>query len=114
MTEATLDRGADRASCSGGPPGSGAHDSSAHGPGSHRDALERIAQGSRFAIRLPLIGDVGVPKPEQLAYLGALGLLAAFEVIDWPVALAIAVGHALAEDQRHRALREVDEALESA
>ncbi|MBM4607750.1 hypothetical protein GS416_00490 [Rhodococcus hoagii] len=82
--------------------------------GSHRDALERIAQGSRFAIRLPLIGDVGVPRPEQLAYLGALGLLAAFEVIDWPVALAIAVGHALAEDQRHRALREVGEALESA
>lgn len=94
MTEATLDRGlADLRS--------------------HRAAMERISQGSRFAIRLPLLGDVGVPRPDQLAYLTALGLLAAFEVIDWPVALAIAVGHALAEDRRHRALREVGAALES-
>ncbi|MFM1723848.1 MULTISPECIES: hypothetical protein [Rhodococcus] len=104
MTEATLDRGADLR----------AQRPHAHSPGSHGAALERITQGSRFAIRLPLIGDVGVPKPEQLAYVAALGLLAAFEVIDWPVAVAIAVGHALAEDQRHRALREVGEALESA
>nr|WP_241665924.1 hypothetical protein [Prescottella subtropica] len=72
-----------------------------------------MTHGSRFAIRLPLIGDVGVPRPDQLAYFAALGLLAALEVIDWPVALAIAVGHTLAEDQRHRALREVGEALET-
>ena len=93
MTETTLDRDADLQS--------------------HAAALERITGGSHFAIRLPLVGDVGVPRPDQLAYYGALGLLAAFEVIEWPVALAIAVGHALAEDQRHRALREVGAALES-
>ncbi|WP_430331767.1 hypothetical protein [Rhodococcus sp. ACT016] len=80
---------------------------------SHRAALERITEGSRFAIRLPLVGDVAVPRPDQLAYYAALGLLAAFEVIDWPVALAIAAGHALAADQRHRALHQVGEALES-
>ncbi|WP_305094490.1 hypothetical protein [Prescottella sp. R16] len=85
----------------------------ASSPDSHREALERITRGSRFAIRLPLIGDVGVPRPDQLAYYGALGLLAVLEVIDWPVALAIAVGHTLAEDQRHRALREVGEVLET-
>ncbi|MGF7122637.1 hypothetical protein AB4Z09_02170 [Rhodococcus sp. TAF43] len=81
---------------------------------SHQAALEQIDQGSRFAIRLPLVGDIGVPRPEQLAYFAALGLLAAFELIDWPVALAIAAGHALAADQHHRALQEVGEALESA
>lgn len=80
---------------------------------SHRAALERVTQGSRFAIRLPLIGDVGVPRPEQLAYFAALGVLVAVELIDWPVALAIAAGHALAADQHHRALHEVGEALES-
>ncbi|MCA1008266.1 hypothetical protein LCL87_21365 [Rhodococcus hoagii] len=105
MTETTLDLRA---------PAPETRSPGSHSPGSHGAALERIAQGSRFAIRLPIIGDVGVPKPEQLAYLAALGLLAAFEVIDWPVALAIAVGHALAEDQRHKGLREVGEALESA
>ncbi|RVW02712.1 hypothetical protein [Rhodococcus xishaensis] len=80
---------------------------------SHDAALARIAEGSRFAIRLPIVGDVGVPHPDQLAYFAALGLLAAFEVIDWPVAVAIAAGHVLAEDHRHRTLREVGEALES-
>ncbi|WP_433611540.1 hypothetical protein [Prescottella agglutinans] len=93
MTEATLDRGIS--------------------PRSHQAALDRITQGSRFAIRLPLVGDVGVPSPDHLAYYAALGLLAAFEVIEWPVAVAIAVGHALAEDQHHRALHEVGEALEA-
>ena len=81
---------------------------------SHAAALERITEGSRFAIRLPLVGDVGIPRPEHLAYYTALGLLAAFEVIEWPVAVAICVGHALADDQHHRALQEVGEALESA
>ncbi|RVW08171.1 hypothetical protein EGT67_17320 [Prescottella agglutinans] len=82
-------------------------------PQSHSAALDRITQGSRFAIRLPIVGDVGVPSPEHVAYYAALGLLAVFEVIEWPVAVAIAVGHALAEDQHHRALHEVGEALES-
>lgn len=93
MTEAIADRGLDLRS--------------------HTAALEQITRGSRFALRVPFIGDIGVPRPDQLAYLAALGLLAAFELIDWPVALAIAVGHALAEDQRHRALQEVGAALES-
>ncbi|MDH6675827.1 hypothetical protein M2284_000015 [Rhodococcus sp. LBL1] len=93
MTETTLDRGIDSQT--------------------HSAALERIMEGSHFAIRLPLVGDVGVPRPDHLAYYAALGLLAAFEVIEWPVAVAIAVGHALAENQRHRALHEVGEALET-
>jgi len=48
MTETTLDRDADLQS--------------------HAAALERITGGSHFAIRLPLVGDVGVPRPDQLAY----------------------------------------------
>ncbi|QBJ97869.1 hypothetical protein ERC79_19425 [Rhodococcus sp. ABRD24] len=81
---------------------------------SHGAALQRVQQGSRFAIRLPLIGDVGVPRPEQLAYFTALGLLVAVELIDWPVALAIAAGHALAADHHNRTLQEFGEALEDA
>ncbi|MDQ0376110.1 hypothetical protein [Amycolatopsis thermophila] len=37
-----------------------------------------------------------LPPPRQLAYYGGLGLLAAVELIEWPVAVAIGVGTAVA------------------
>lgn len=43
-----------------------------------------------------------MPRPEQLAYYGGLAVLAAFELIDWPVALVIAAGHILATNQHNR------------
>lgn len=61
---------------------------------------------------IPLIGSVAAPPPEQLAYFAAMGLLVAFEVIEWPVALTIVVGHLLVADQHNRVLEEVGEALE--
>ncbi|GAB3579599.1 hypothetical protein GCM10027445_48390 [Amycolatopsis endophytica] len=36
-----------------------------------------------------------LPPPRQLAYFGGLGLLAAVELIEWPVAVAIGVGAAV-------------------
>ncbi|WP_229874086.1 hypothetical protein [Amycolatopsis deserti] len=37
-----------------------------------------------------------LPPPRQLAYYGALGVLAAVELIEWPVAVAIGLGTAVA------------------
>src|SRR2546423_7251268 len=36
-----------------------------------------------------------LPSPSQAAYFGGLAALAAFEVLEWPVALAIGAGTAL-------------------
>lgn len=66
---------------------------------SQREASERVAQAQRFSLKLPLIGSVRVPPPDQLAFLGALGALVAFELIDWPVALAMGVGSAVVSRQ---------------
>ncbi|MCI4676852.1 hypothetical protein [Candidatus Mycolicibacterium alkanivorans] len=60
-----------------------------------RDASKRVAEARRFSIRLPLIGAVRVPPPDQLAFYGVLGGLAVLELIDWPVALAMGLGSAL-------------------
>lgn len=57
-----------------------------------REASKRVAQASRFSIRLPLVGRVRVPPPDQLAFVGALGALVALELIEWPVALAMGLG----------------------
>lgn len=62
---------------------------------SQRDASRVVQQAQKFAIKLPIVGRMSVPPPDQLAFYGALGLLAAVELIDWPVAVAIGVGQAV-------------------
>ncbi|XVQ14924.1 hypothetical protein ACQP1W_21000 [Spirillospora sp. CA-255316] len=41
-----------------------------------------------------------LPSRERLAFYGALGAMAAFEVISWPVAAAVGVGTAIAGRSR--------------
>ncbi|WP_155763811.1 hypothetical protein [Mycobacterium asiaticum] len=81
---------------------------------SQRDAVDTIREGQTFAINLPVVGKVAVPRPEQLAYYGGLAALAAFELIDWPVALVIATGHLLANNHHNQVLEELGEVLEDA
>ena len=81
---------------------------------SHRSAVERVREAQGFAVDLPIVGRVRIPRPEQLAYYGALAALAAVEIIDWPIALAIGAGHALAEQHHSRVAQELGEALEDA
>jgi hypothetical protein len=81
---------------------------------SQREAVEQIREGQTFAVNLPVVGRLTIPKPEQLAYYGGLAALAAFELIDWPVALVIATGHILASNHRNHLLEELGEALEEA
>ncbi|WP_163756652.1 hypothetical protein [Mycobacterium botniense] len=79
---------------------------------SQSEAVKRIREGETFAINLPIIGQIMVPRPEQLAYYGGLAALAAFELIDWPVALVIAAGHILANNHHNQILEELGEAME--
>ncbi len=81
---------------------------------SQRAAVEHIREGETFFVNLPLLGQVEVPRPEQLAYYGGLAALAAFELIDWPVALVIVAGHVLASNHHNRILEELGEAMEEA
>lgn len=60
-----------------------------------REASKEVADGKVYSVELPIIGRVPVPSPRQLAIYAALGGLAAIEIIDWPVALAMGVGSAL-------------------
>ncbi|GAA3194190.1 hypothetical protein GCM10020255_095210 [Rhodococcus baikonurensis] len=41
-----------------------------------------------------------------------MGLMVAFEIIEWPVAVTIAAGHLLATEQHNHVLEEIGEALE--
>jgi hypothetical protein len=81
---------------------------------SQREAVEHIRKGESFAVNLPVVGQVSIPPPEQLAYYGGLAALAAFELIDWPVAVVITAGHLLASNHHNRLLEELGEAMEEA
>jgi hypothetical protein len=62
---------------------------------SHADVSRRVREARSFALQLPVVGRVPIPRPDQLAFYGALAALVAVEMVDWPVAVAIGVGHAL-------------------
>jgi hypothetical protein len=78
-----------------------------------RAAAERaLAQNT---VSLDVFGvHLQLPPPDQLAFLAGLGVLATLEIVEWPVALALAVGHQLAHSHHGRVLREFGDALEEA
>ncbi|OBB59074.1 hypothetical protein A5757_01225 [Mycobacterium sp. 852013-51886_SCH5428379] len=69
------------------------------GKRSHRAVAQDVRAAGRFAMNLPIVGRVPIPRPDQLAFYGALFGLVAIEMVEWPVALAIGVGHALTSDR---------------
>ncbi|OBH64155.1 hypothetical protein A5739_15115 [Mycobacterium colombiense] len=79
-----------------------------------REAVEKVREGETFVVNLPAVGQVEIPRPEQLAYFGGLAALAALELIDWPVALVIAAGHFLASNHHNKVLEELGEAMQDA
>lgn len=81
---------------------------------SQREAVAHIREGETFAVNLPVLGRVQIPRPDQLAYYGGLAVLAAFELIDWPVAAVIAAGHLLASNHHNKLLEELGEVMEDA
>jgi hypothetical protein len=65
-------------------------------------------------VRLPVLGQVTLPPPDRMAYFVGLGILAAVEIIEWPLALVIGAGHLLADQHWSRVLHGFGEAAEEA
>ncbi|MEV7965945.1 hypothetical protein AB0O34_08165 [Sphaerisporangium sp. NPDC088356] len=53
-----------------------------------------------------------LPPPKRLAFYAALGVLTALEIVEWPIAVVIGVGHFLAEQHVSRALQGIGQAAE--
>ena len=45
-----------------------------------REAVQKVREGETFVVNLPAVGQVEIPRPEQLAYFGGLAALAALEL----------------------------------
>jgi hypothetical protein len=76
-----------------------------------RAEVERM---HRTGITVPLVGlRLPVPPPEALTFYGGLAALAAIDLVDWPLAVVIAIGHELARSRRP-GVRGLAESVESA
>src|ERR1700738_4460983 len=69
-------------------------------------AAEKATGDASSHFCLPIVGEVHLPSGEELAFIGGVGLLAVVGVLEWPVAILLGVGHALATNRRNRLLRE--------
>ena len=77
-------------------------------------AAEQATAKNSVRVPVPGIGTVTLPPTEQLAFLGGIALLTALEIVEWPVALALAAGHALAHRSHNKMVQDFGEALEEA
>lgn len=82
--------------------------------GPRQEAAEQVVERLSFPIWVPVLGKVCIPRPQHLAWYAGVGALAALEVIDWPVALILAAGKALADNHSSDTLREFGQALDQA
>ena len=77
-------------------------------------AVLRAIQGNTVDVPLPVLGTVRLPPLDSLVWFGGLATLVAVEIMEWPVAAAIGVGHLLVQQQHFRLLHNFGEALEKA
>jgi hypothetical protein len=86
-----------------------------------KDTVERCIGGveqeleKRRQLRVPIVdATLTLPPPDKATFYVGLGALAAVELIEWPVAMVVGVGHYLATRSRSTAGKELGQAAESA
>lgn len=84
------------------------------GHGAVLRAIEQNIQDNSVSVQVAGLGTVRLPALDSLAWIGGLAALAALDILEWPVAAAIGVGHVLARQQHLRLLKGFGEALEEA
>jgi hypothetical protein len=72
-----------------------------------------MAQNS-IHLEVPGIAHIELPPAEQLVFIGGIATLVVLQIIEWPVAAVLAVGHVLAHNRHHALLRDFGEALDEA
>lgn len=77
-------------------------------------AARRATSQNAFRATLPFVGRVQLPEPRRLAWYGGIAVLAGLGLMEWPVAIVIAVGHVLSDNHHNKVLEDFGAALEQA
>ncbi len=76
-------------------------------------AAEQAVRRTSLRLQVPVLGELILPAPEQVAFLGGVAVLAVIGVLEWPVAVLLGVGHGLATHAHRKLVRGLGEALEA-
>ena len=79
-----------------------------------RSAVHAVEEAEHLAVTVPLLGDLQLPRPDQLAYYAGVTALVVLGIMDWPAALVLGVGHVLLTQRHNRTVHQFAEALEQA
>jgi len=77
-------------------------------------AAERAIRRDSVHLDLPIVGRLRLPAADEVAFIGGVAVLVMIGVVEWPVGVALGVGHALATSRRNRTVRAFGAALEEA
>jgi hypothetical protein len=77
-------------------------------------AAESALRRNSVHLQLPIVGELHLPSPADVAFFGGVAVLAVVGLLEWPVAVLLGLGHGLAMNQHHKVLRAFGEALEEA
>ena len=88
------------------------HIAAEHHARSPHQAAETARRSSRTRVTIPGLGHIDLPPTDELVYIAGVGALAILGAVEWPVAVVLGAGHALANRRRNKLLREFGEALE--
>jgi len=85
-----------------------------HEEGAEVPEADVVGETDGTVVTLSKIGKVTVPPLDHLAWYAGVGALTALELVEWPIAVILVVGKALADNQTHRTLRSLGKAMEDA
>ncbi|HEY6595402.1 MAG TPA: hypothetical protein VI011_15090 [Asanoa sp.] len=77
-------------------------------------AAERAVRRNSLHVDLPVVGELNLPAPEQIVFIGGVAVLAVIGLLEWPVAALLGLGHGLATNRHNKTVRAFGEALEEA
>ncbi|MBQ0980039.1 hypothetical protein ACQP08_00125 [Micromonospora zamorensis] len=80
----------------------------------HLNGSQENVQMYSRRMDLPMLGEVALPPPDKVIYYAGIGVLAALQVIEWPIALVVTAGHLLADQHFSGLARGVGRALQDA
>jgi len=76
-------------------------------------AAEQAVRRNSLYLRIPVLGELTLPAPEQVAFIGGVAVLAVIGVLEWPVAALLGIGHGVATHAHRKMVRALGEALEA-
>jgi hypothetical protein len=74
----------------------------------------RVQRACKVSPSSPWSVSVTLLAPEHLAFYAGVGAIAVFGIVEWPVVVALVVGHTLVNAQHNKVLKSLGEALEEA